>query len=235
MNDEQAENVESMPAPAQTHPTISHEPFRPTVPTEQAAEAFLRRMALRRSVREFSSRPVSRATIDAVIATANTAPSGANKAPWRFVAFQDAALKQRIRAAAEDEERKFYAGRANEEWLRDLAPLGTDPAKPFLEIAPWLIVVFKVMRDERDDRASDQVYYVNESVGIATGFLLAAIHHAGLVTLTHTPSPMKFLAEVLGRPAHERPFLLLPVGYPADGCTVPDIGRKRLDDVMVVM
>lgn len=192
-------------------------------------------MALRRSVREFAATPVSRATIEAVIATANTAPSGANKAPWRFVAVQDAATKRRIRIAAEEEERKFYESRANEEWLRDLAPLGTDPDKSFLETAPWLIVVFKVMRDERDDRASDQVYYVNESVGIATGFLLAAIHHAGLVTLTHTPSPMKFLAEVLGRPEHERAFLLLPVGYAAEPCRVPDIRRKRLDDVMVVV
>lgn len=217
------------------HPTIPFVPYRPDATPEAAADAFLHRMALRRSVREFSDRPVSRAAIESIIATANTAPSGANKAPWRFVAVRDPEVKRRIRAAAEDEERKFYGGRANEEWLRDLAPLGTDPDKSFLEIAPWLVVVFKLMRDERDGRASDQVYYVNESVGIATGLLIAAIHQAGLVTLTHTPSPMRFLSEVLGRPEHERPYLLLPVGYPADGARVPDIRRKRLDDVMVVV
>ncbi len=218
-----------------THPTIPYVPFDPVSPPEQAAEAFLHRMASRRSVREFSTRPVSRATIEACIAAANTAPSGANKQPWRFVAVSDPIIKQKIRAAAEAEEQKFYDGRANPEWLKDLAPLGTDPSKPFLETAPWLVVVFKLMRDDRDDRMTDQVYYVNESVGIATGMLLCALHHAGLVTLTHTPSPMKFLTEVLGRPEHERPFLLLPVGYPAAECQVPDIRRKRLDDVMVVL
>ncbi len=201
---------------------------------ELAAERFLRRLAWRRSVREFSPEPVSLATIEACIAAANTAPSGANKQPWRFVAVRDPELKRRIREAAEEEERKHYAGRANEEWLRDLAPLGTDASKPFLDIAPWLIVVFRVMRDEREDRLSDQVYYVNESVGIATGMLLAALHWAGLATLTHTPSPMRFLSEVLGRGEYERPFLLIPVGYPADGCRVPDIRRKRLDEVMVI-
>jgi nitroreductase len=218
-----------------SHPTVPYRPFVPDLPAHQAAEAFLRRMALRRSVRDFSPRPVDRATIEAVVATANTAPSGANKAPWRFVAVGDPALKRTIRVAAEEEERRFYAGRANPEWLKDLEPLGTGPDKGFLEIAPWLIVVFKLMRDERDERASDQVYYVNESVGIAVGFLLAALHHAGLVALTHTPSPMRFLAEVLGRPEHERPYLLIPVGYPAEGCRVPDIRRKRLDDVLVVL
>jgi iodotyrosine deiodinase len=217
------------------HATIPFDPYRPNATPEAAARAFLHRMALRRSVREFSDRPVSRAAIESIVAAANTAPSGANKAPWRFVAVCDPEVKRRIRAAAEEEERKFYGGRANEEWLRDLAPLGTDPDKSFLEVAPWLIVVFKVMRDERSDRASDQVYYVNESVGIATGLLIAAIHHAGLVTLTHTPSPMRFLSEVLGRPEHERPYLLLPVGHPADDARVPDIRRKRLDDVLVVV
>ena len=184
-------------------------------------------------MRDFAPTPVGRAVIEACVAAANTAPSGANKAPWRFVAVGDPALKRRIRVAAEEEERKFYEGRANEEWLRDLAPLGTDATKAFLEVAPWLIVVFKVMRDERDGRQSDQVYYVNESVGIATGFLLAALHWAGLATLTHTPSPMRFLSEVLGRGEHERPFLLIPVGYPAEGARVPDIRRKPLDDVLV--
>jgi nitroreductase len=216
-----------------SYPTIPYRPFRPELPTEQAAEAFLRRMALRRSVRSFSPRAVSRATIEACIAAANTAPSGANKQPWRFVAVADPTLKRSIRAAAEEEERAFYAGRANPDWLRDLAPLGTDPEKPFLEIAPWLVVVFKVMRDEREGRASEQVYYVNESVGIAVGLFIAAVHHAGLVTLTHTPSPMRFLSELLGVSEHDRPFVLLPVGYPEEGCAVPDIPRKRLDEVAV--
>ena len=215
-------------------PTVAHVPYQPDATPELAAERFLHRMALRRSVREFSSRPVSRATIEAIVAAANTAPSGANKAPWRFVAVGNPERKRRIREAAEAEERLFYGSRAPEEWLRDLAPLGTDPSKPFLEVAPWLIVAFKLMRDDRPGRQSDQVYYVNESVGIAVGFLLAAIHHAGLATLTHTPSPMRFLAEVLGRPEHERPFLLLPVGYPAQGCRVPDIARRPLDEVLVV-
>lgn len=217
------------------HPTVLHRPYVPAEPTHRAAEGFLLRMALRRSVREFSPRPVDLSVIEAIVAAANTAPSGANKAPWRFVAVRDPMVKRSIRAAAEEEERRFYAGRANPEWLKDLEPLGTDPDKSFLEVAPWLIVVFKVMRDEREERLSDQVYYVNESVGIAVGFLLAAIHHAGLVALTHTPSPMRFLAEVLGRPEHERPYLLIPVGYPLDECRVPDIRRKPLDDVLVVV
>jgi iodotyrosine deiodinase len=219
------------------HPTIpylcrtSHD-GSDDVTTEHAAEQFLRRLAWRRTVRDFSPRPVSRAVIEACVAAANTAPSGANKQPWRFVAVQDPALKRSIRAA-EEEERRFYDGRANPEWLRDLAPLGTDPNKPFLEVAPWLIVVFKLVRDEREDRLSDQVYYVNESVGIATGMLLAALHWAGLATLTHTPSPMRFLSDLLGRGEHERPFLLIPVGYPAEDARVPDIRRKRLDEVLV--
>jgi len=216
------------------HPTVDHVPYVPGGSSEHAAEAFLYRMASRRSVREFSPRDVSHSTIEACIAAANTAPSGANKQPWRFVAVRDPELKRAIRIAAEEEERKFYDGRANPEWIADLAPLGTDWRKPFLEIAPWLIVVFKLVRDDRDERMSEQVYYANESVGIATGMLLCAIHHAGLVTLTHTPSPMKFLAELLGRPAHERPFLLLPVGYPDEGCRVPDIARKSVRDVMVI-
>ena len=191
-------------------------------------------MAQRRSVRFFSDRPVSQETIEHLIHAAGTAPSGANKQPWRFVAVQNPEVKRKIRVAAEAEEREFYERRASEAWLRDLAPLGTDTEKPFLETAPWLIIVFKLAKDDQPERESDLVYYLNESVGIATGMLITAIHLAGLVTLTHTPSPMKFLAEVLGRPEHERPFLLLPVGYPADDCTVPDISRKPLSDIMVV-
>ncbi len=201
---------------------------------EAASRRFYEILNLRRTVRTFSKRPVSRETIENLILAAGTAPSGANKQPWRFVAVQDSTLKKEIRAAAEAEEREFYYRRANEQWLRDLAAVGTDEHKPFLEVAPWLVVVFKLMKDDAPRRLSDQVYYVNESVGIAVGMFLAAAHMAGLVTLTHTPSPMKFLSRVLNRPDHERPFLLIPVGYPAEGCTVPDLQRKPLEQIMVV-
>ncbi len=188
-------------------------------------------MKLRRSCRFFADTPVSRETIEWVVRTAGTAPSGANKQPWRFVCVQSAQVKSQIRAAAEEEEREFYSRRATPEWLADLAPLGTDSSKPFLDVAPWLIIVFKLAKD--DD--GGQVYYLNESVGIACGFLISAIHAAGLVTLTHTPSPMGFLSKVLNRPEHERPFLLLPVGYPASDATVPVITKKPLEEVMVVV
>lgn len=206
--------------------------FDPGAEPEDAARAFYEKMRLRRTVRTFSDRPVSRQTIEWVVRTATTAPSGANKQPWRFVCVQDPHLKRQIRLAAEREEREFYASRASDRWLKDLEPLGTDADKPFLEQAPWLIVVFKLMRG--DD--GSQVYYVNESVGLASGMLLAAAHLAGLVTLTHTPSPMGFLREVLERPEHERPFLLVPVGYPVDDCVVPAaaLARKPLSEVMVI-
>ena len=150
------------------------------------------------------------------------------------MAVQDPALKKEIREGAEAEEREFYFRRANEQWLDDLRAIGTDEHKPFLEIAPWLIVVFKLMKDDDPRNASDQVYYVNESVGIAVGMLLAATHVAGLVALTHTPSPMKFLGPILNRPKYERPYLLIPIGYPADDCVVPDLQRKSLEQIMVV-
>ncbi len=222
--------VEESPAPPR------FVPYRPPPIDDPlaAATAFHERMKSRRSVRFFSDRPVPREVVERIILTAGTAPSGANKQPWRFVAVQDAAIKREIRLAAEAEEREFYARRANPTWLRDLQAIGTDEHKPFLEIAPWLIVVFKQMRDELLQNESDQVYYVNESVGIACGMLLAAIHHAGLAALTHTPSPMKFLAQILRRPEHERPFLLIPVGYPADDCVVPDLQRKSLEQIMIV-
>jgi nitroreductase len=191
-------------------------------------------LARRRSVRMFSGRPVSRETIENLILAAGTAPSGAHKQPWRFVAVQDPAIKREIRMAAEAEERELYHSRANAEWLGDLAVLGTDEHKPFIEIAPWLVAVFKLARDDAPGRRSDQVYYVNESVGIAVGLFLAAAHMAGLATLTHTPSPMKFLARILRRPEHERPYLLIPVGYPATDCVVPDLLRKPLDQIMAV-
>ncbi len=213
---------------------VAYAPYGTDSSPEAASRRFYEILDLRRTVRTFSNRPVSRETIENLILAAGTAPSGANKQPWRFVAVQDAAVKKEIRAAAEAEEREFYYRRANEQWLRDLAAVGTDEHKPFLEVAPWLVVVFKLMKDDAPRRLSDQVYYVNESVGIAVGMFLAAAHIAGLVTLTHTPSPMKFLSRVLNRPDHERPYLLIPVGYPAEGCTVPDLQRKPLDQIMVV-
>jgi len=217
---------------------VPFDPYVPDQPPEAAATSFYEIMRRRRTVRMFSDTPVSRETIERLIAAAGTAPSGANKQPWRFVAVQDAQIKKEIREAAEAEEREFYHRRASDTWKRDLYPFGTDEHKPFLEIAPWLIIVFKLMKDprqaERGEPYSDQVYYVNESVGIATGMLLAAAHHAGLATLTHTPSPMKFLTTILCRPAYERPFLLIPIGYPAADCVVPNISRKPLDQIMVV-
>lgn len=212
--------------------------FDPGLAPEAAARAFYERQRLRRSVRYFSDQAVSEETIRWCVAAAGTAPSGANKQPWRFVAVRDSKLKHEIRLAAEAEEREFYQRRATPQWLADLAPLATDSDKEFLDVAPWLIVVFKLMKDDASERAEGgepgQVYYVNESVGIACGMLITAIHHAGLVTLTHTPSPMGFLSKVLGRPEHERPYLLLPVGFPAEGCVVPDIQRKALEQILVV-
>lgn len=189
-------------------------------------------MNLRRSVRHFSDRPVPRALIEDLIATASTAPSGAHKQPWTFCAVSDPGIKAQIRAAAEQEEFESYHGRMSEEWLEDLRPLGTDWRKEFLETAPWLVAVFAKSYDMEGDWRRKN-YYVRESVGIASGFLLAAIHHAGLVSLTHTPSPMNFLQSILGRPDNERAFLLVPVGYPAEGAEVPDLHRKSLDEVAV--
>ena len=194
------------------------------------SSAFLATMQRRRSVRAFSSEPIPMTAVERCIAAAATAPSGAHKQPWTFVLVTDPALKRRIREAAEAEEEAFYAGRAPERWLQDLLPFGTGPAKPFLETAPALIVVFAQRRGQTQQ---ERHYYVNESVGIATGMLLAALHHAGFATLTHTPSPMSFLAEVLERPSHERAFLLIPVGFPAHGCEVPALVRKPLDEVLV--
>ena len=195
----------------------------------ERARAFYERMNRRRSVREFSDEPIPMDVVRDAIRTARTAPSGANKQPWTFVVVTDPELKSEIRQAAEEEERRFYDERATEEWLEDLAHLGTDQAKPYLEAAPALIVVLA----QRRGPEGGGHYYVKESVGLACGMLIAALHNAGLATLTHTPSPMSFLAEILDRPEHEKPFLLMPVGYPADGCQVPDIGRKALEDVLV--
>jgi nitroreductase len=197
----------------------------------QRARAFLDEIRKRRTVREFSSRAVPRDVLEDCIAAAATAPSGANKQPWTFVVITNPALKSRIREAAEKEEQAFYGHRAPDRWLRDLEPFGTDAVKPFLEIAPALIVVFA---QKHGSGADERHYYVHESVGIAVGFLLAALHHAGLATLTHTPSPMNFLSEVLGRPANERAFVLIPVGYPAEDAEVPDITKKPLSEVMIL-
>jgi len=196
------------------------------------ARDFADEMERRRTVRDFSDRPVPRTLIENCLRAAGSAPSGANQQPWHFVAVSDPSIKSRIRAAAEAEEREFYAHRAPPEWLEVLRPLGTDENKPFLETAPWLIAVF-IRRFERlSDGRKRKHYYTDESVGLATGLLLAAIHRAGLVSLTHTPSPMKFLNEILGRPRDlERPFLLLVVGNPASGAMVPDIRRKSLAEI----
>ncbi|MDT0633303.1 nitroreductase family protein [Rubrivirga litoralis] len=215
--------------------------FEPVTPAESAAraDAFYHEMARRRSVRDFSDRPVPRALVERAIQTAATAPSGAHQQPWTFVAVQDPDTKRQIREAAEAEERAFYADRAPDDWLDALAPLGTDWQKPFLETAPWLVVLF-AQRWSPAGRGGEggaggrrKHYYVQESCGIAAGLFVAALHHMGLATLTHTPAPMRFLGELLDRPAHEAPFVLFPVGYPAPGATVPDLERKGLDEVAV--
>lgn len=203
---------------------------KPEPEIRQRAEAFYQLMQKRRSIRGFADAAVSKETISWIIKTASTAPSGAHKQPWHFCAVQNHGLKQQIRQAAEKEEALNYHQRMSEEWLRDLAPLGTDEHKPFLEIAPWLIVVFKKSYDLVEGEKHKN-YYVNESVGLAAGFLLAAIHQAGLASLTHTPSPMQFLEDILDRPKNERAFLLIPVGYPAEDVKVPDISRKPLDQI----
>ena len=201
-----------------------------------AAEAFLAYMRKRHSVRDYSTRPVPEAVIAACIAAAGTAPSGANHQPWHFVAIGDPAMKARIREGAEEEERAFYAGGAGDEWLAALEPIGTGVSKPHLTEAPWLIVVFAQRYGMTGDGARYKNYYVPESVGIAVGFLIAAIHHAGLVCLEHTPNPMKFLGPMCGRPEHEKPVMILPVGYPAEGATVPAVAKRKkpLDEIMSV-
>lgn len=203
---------------------------------EQArrARGFHELMKRRRTVRDFSPEPVPREIIELAVQTAGTAPSGANQQPWRFVIVGDPEIKRKIRLAAEEEERENYSGRFPDDWLQVLAPLGTDWRKEFLEIAPWLIVVFKIDYGISPDGGKIKHYYVNESVGIASGMLLAALHNAGLATLTHTPNPMGFLTEILERPKNEKPFLLIPTGYPAIGAEVPDISRKPFDEIVAI-
>jgi iodotyrosine deiodinase len=205
--------------------------LRPPDEVRRRAAAFRDDLRRRRTVRHFSNRPVERAVIEDSLMTAGSAPSGANLQPWHFVVVGQPALKTRIRDAAEAEEREFYTHRAPQEWLDALAPLGTDEHKPFLEAAPYLIAIFAQSYGVLPDGRKVKNYYVQESVGIATGLLIAALHHAGLASLTHTPSPMGFLNDILGRPPNEKPFLLLVVGYPADGAMVPDIGKKTLAEI----
>lgn len=208
---------------------IKHTPYVPAQDSAIAARSFYDVVSKRRTVRHFSDRPVSRQVIQTVIQAAGTAPSGAHKQPWRFIAVSNKAIKHKIRIAIEEVEKEFYEKKASARWLEDLQDFETSPDKSYIETVPWLIIVMAL----RTTDEGGQVYYLNESVGIATGMLLTAAHHAGLATLTHTPSPMNFLREVLGRPEHERPYMVIPMGYPADNCTVPDLSRKALDEIAV--
>jgi len=211
--------------------------YQELTPDEMRREAkgFLAKMRCRRTVREISDRPVPKDVIEDCILAAGTAPNGANRQPWRFVMVGDPEIKSRIREAAEQEERKFYREKAPKEWLDALEHLGTDEHKPFLEDAPWLIVIFAESYEMLSDGTKAKNYYVTESVGIATGMLITALHYAGLVTLTHTPSPMKFLNRLLDRPDNERAFLLLVCGYPEEGATVPEITKKPIEDIAIVV
>lgn len=197
------------------------------------AEAFHQELDARRSVRFFSDEPVPRRLIELAIQTASSAPSGAHRQPWRFVAVQDPALKRRIREGAEAEERESYDSRMSDEWREAIRPMGTTWQKPFLETVPWIVVVFAQAWDVDEQGGRIKNYYVQESCGIACGMFIAALHHMGLATLTHTPSPMRFLSDILGRPANERPYMLFPIGLPAADCVVPDLRRKPLDQVAV--
>jgi nitroreductase len=218
------------PVPLSDHTSLSDEDMR------AAADAFHAVMTTRHTVRDFSDRAVSRDIIETCVRTAGLAPSGANHQPWKFVAIANPALKARIRAEAEEEERKFYAGGGGDEWIKALEPIGTDAEKPHLEIAPWLIVIFAQRYGEFADGTRYKNYYVPESVGIATGFLITALHKAGLVMLTHTPNPMKFLNDALGRPASEKPVMILAVGHPSADATIPSVAqiKKPLEQILSV-
>jgi len=211
-------------------PYTSYQEY-PVGEMKRRAAEFYADMRRRRTVREFSDRPVPREVIEDCLRAAGTAPNGANMQPWHFVVVSDPALQRRIRLEAEKEEHEFYHHKAPPEWLEALAPLGTDEHKPFLEFAPYLIVILAQSYGVLADGRKVKHYYVQESVGIATGILITALHHAGLVSLTHTPSPMGFLNDILGRPSHERPFLILVVGYPAEGAQVPMLAKKPLEEI----
>ena len=216
------------------HPTIELSFARRTEPQmRERAHEFFALLNQRRSVRSFSDEPIPLDVVREAIRTAGTAPSGAHKQPWRFVMVTDPAIKHAIRLAAEAEERETYENRMSEEWRAALAPLGTDEHKPYLDFVPAIIVMFRVDYDLGREGERSKNYYVQESCGIALGMLIAALHNAGLATLTHTPSPMNFLAKILGRPKNERAFMLLPVGYPAPGSRVPDLARKPLDEILI--
>jgi iodotyrosine deiodinase len=218
-----------MPSPA-FHPLSTYQEY-PVEEMKRRAASFYAEVQRRRTVREFSDRPVPVEIIRDCLRAAGTAPSGANLQPWHFVVVSDPVVKREIRAAAEKEEYEFYHHKAPKEWLEALAPLGTDEHKPYLEIAPYLIVIFAQSHGLSPEGHKIKHYYSQESVGIATGILITAFHHAGLATLTHTPSPMGFLNQVLGRPSHERPFLILVAGYPAEGAKVPAITKKSMEEI----
>lgn len=220
-------HIEDYPYIAYSKPILTDEDLL------QRSKFFYDFMDNRRSVREFSDRAIPREVIENLIKTASTAPSGAHKQPWTFCVVSNPEVKKQIRIAAEEEELESYNSRMSNDWLEDLKPLGTDWQKPFLETAPYLIIVFRCIYEFSAEGKKKNNYYVQESVGLATGILLAAIHNAGLVALTHTPSPMNFISKILSRPENEKPFLLIPVGYPADQCWVPDIKRKELSDICV--
>jgi nitroreductase len=216
-----------MPATLVPYNLLRHTP----ADMRERADTLLTQMSTRRSCRFFSDEPVPRDLIATLIAVGHSAPSGANRKPWRFVAIDDAALKREIRIAAEAEERESYDHRMPKEWLEALEPLGTNAEKPFLDIAPWLVAIFRIDWEEIDGKRVPN-YYPAESTGIVAGFFLMACHQVGLATLTHTPSPMRFLRDILGRPTNEKPYLLIPVGYPAPDCVVPDIPKKPLRDAL---
>lgn len=225
MNSDPVKIIDGFPFISYTHETYPEEEmlFR--------SKVFYDWMNKRRTVRDFSDKPIPKEVIENLILTASTAPSGAHKQPWTFCIVGDPKIKSEIRKAAEKEEYESYTNRMSDEWLQDIKPLQTDWKKPFLELAPYLIIVFKKAYDLHHDGSKRTNYYVNESVGLACGFLLTAIHHAGLVALTHTPSPMNFLMKILNRPENERPFLLIPIGYPSSETLVPKLERKSIDKV----
>ena len=225
------------PELAAEHPfiTYEHERFTENVMLDRA-ERFYEEMNQRRSIRMFSSDPVPQKLIETAVKTASTAPSGAHKQPWTFVATQDPEIKREIRIAAEKEEEKNYLeNRMNKEWQEALAPLGTDHHKEFIEVAPWIVVLFEQRYEIRPDGTTLKNYYVKESVGTAAGLFIAALHHMGLATLTHTPTPMKFLNKILNRPENERPFVLFPIGYPLEGVKIPDLKRKDLPEIFTTV